>query len=242
MRWLLQVNVILCLLMAVCLAQAPNPSPDSHNTQEETKQESRLHKLRHLPADWLVGPYVPRTHPLQPLTNRERISIYVHQTFLNAGTYAARMFAAGIDQARGVPREWGGGMPGYGRRFGSRYGEFVIANTLQSAGNAALGYEPRYDLCRCTGFWPRTRHAIARNFVTYNRTERERRAAIPLYAGSFGAGMISSLWLPGHRNPWKEGAYSALVQAGLGSGVNWASEFAIDIFRKITNNRYPKPE
>jgi len=127
-------------------------------------------------------------------------------------------------------------------RFGSRYGEFVIANTLQSAGNAALGYEPRYDLCRCTGFWPRTRHAIARNFVTYNRTERERRAAIPLYAGSFGAGMISSLWLPGHRNPWKEGAYSALVQAGLGSGVNWASEFAIDIFRKITNNRYPKPE
>ena len=52
--------------------------------------------------------------------------------------------------------------------------------------------------------------------------------------------MISSVWLPGHRNPWKEGAYSALIQAGLGSGVNWASEFAIEILRKITDNRHPK--
>jgi hypothetical protein len=149
------------------------------------------------------------------------------------------MFAAGIDQARGVPSAWGGGLPGYGRRFGSRYGEFVIANTLQSAGNAAFGYETRYDLCRCTGFWPRTRHAVVRNFVTYNRTERERRLQIPLYAGSFGAGMISSAWLPGHRNAWKEGAYSALIQAGLGSGINWVSEFATEILHKITGRKYP---
>jgi hypothetical protein len=228
--------------MAICRGQETSPSPDSHKSEEENKQESTMQKIRELPAEWLIGPYVPSTRPLQPLSNRERTTIYIHQTFLNAGTYVARMFTAGIDQARGVPREWGGGMPGYGRRLGSRYGQFVIANTLQAAGNAALGYESRYDLCRCTGFWPRSRHAIARNFVTYNRTERERRPAIPLYAGSFGAGMISSVWLPGHRNPWKEGAYSALTQAGLGSGVNWASEFAIDILRKVTKKRYPREQ
>jgi hypothetical protein len=235
-----QLSVAVWLLVACCLAQ--ERSAETHKPDEHTQHESRVQRIRQLPADWLIGPYIPGAHALQPLSNRERATIYVHQTFLNAGAYVARMFTAGIDQARDVPREWGGGMAAYGLRFGSRYGEFVIANSLQSAGNAALGYEPRYDLCRCTGFWPRTRHAIARNFVTYNRTERERRPAVPLYAGSFAAGMISSIWLPGHRNTWKEGAYSALIQAGLGSGVNWASEFAIDILRKVTKKRYPREQ
>ncbi|HYL12581.1 MAG TPA: hypothetical protein VEV41_06080 [Terriglobales bacterium] len=239
-RQFVQLNMAVWLLMAFCLGQEASSSSGRQKTQQDSRQESRLEKIRDLPAEWLIGPYVPSTHPLQPLSNQERTEIYVHQTFLNAGAYVARMFTAGIDQARGVPSEWGGGMPGYGRRFGSRYGQFVIANALQSVGNAALGYESRYDLCRCTGFWPRSRHAIVRNFVTYNRTERELRPAIPLYAGSFGAGMISSVWLPGPRNVWKEGAYSALIQAGIGSGVNWVSEFAIDILRRITNNRYPK--
>jgi hypothetical protein len=131
-------------------------------------------------------------------------------------------------------------MEGYGMRFGSRYGQFLVTNALQSAGNAALGYESRYDLCKCKGFWRRSKHALARNFYTYNFTERERRIQIPLYAGAFGAGMISSTWLPGHRNVWKDGAYAALGQALYGSGVNWLSEFAIDILRNITGKRYPR--
>ena len=202
------------------------------NNPAKAKSESTLEKAS-VPIVWLIGPYIPPEGPLQPLTNSERTEVYFRQTFLTAGSYLARMFTAGIDQARGVPYQWGGGMPGYGRRFGSRYGQFVIANTLQTVGNAALGYESRYDLCRCTGLWPRTRHAVARNFVTYNRTEQERRPAIPLYAGSFGAGMISATWLPGNRNKWTEGTYSALFQAGIGSGYNVASEFALDILKKM---------
>jgi hypothetical protein len=46
--------------------------------------------------------------------------------------------------------------------------------------------------------------------------------------------------MPGHRNAWKDGAYAALGQAVYGSGINWVSEFAIDILRKITDKRYPK--
>jgi hypothetical protein len=52
--------------------------------------------------------------------------------------------------------------------------------------------------------------------------------------------MISSVWLPGHRNIWKDGAYSALNQMWIGSGVNWVSEFAIDILRKVSKKRYPR--
>jgi hypothetical protein len=239
-RALVQAVVVGFFSVTICFAQQDSSQQSSTTKDEKEEKISFAGKLRVLPAEWLIGPYIPSTRPLQPLTFRQRREVYVRQSFLTAGSYVARMFTAGIDQARGVPSEWGGGMDAYGRRFGSRYGQFVITNTLQSAGNAALGYESRYDLCKCKGFWPRSKHAIARNFYTYNATEVERRAQIPLYAGAFGAGMISSIWLPGHRSSWKEGAYAALGQAAYGSGINWVSEFAIDILRKITGRRYPK--
>src|SRR5207245_11463301 len=79
----------------------------------------------------------------------------------------------------------------------------------------------------------RTRHAIVRNFVTYNRTERELRPQLPLYAGALTAGMMSSLWLPGRRSAWQEGGHSELSQVGYGREINVVSEFALDIVHYV---------
>ncbi|HZQ69022.1 MAG TPA: hypothetical protein VFA68_10940 [Terriglobales bacterium] len=223
--------IALLLLSAFSIAQDTKPLPASPSQSRE--DQSKLEQLRNLPIQWLIGPYIPPSGPFTPLTGRERTRVYFVQTYLNVGTYMARAFAAGIDQAQGDPHEWGGGAAGYGRRFASRYGQFVIENTFVAAGNAALGYEPRYDLCRCTGFWPRSKHAVLRNFVTYNNTERELRPQIPLYLGAFGAGAISSTWMPGHPSALRNGAWVALQEAGYGSGINWVSEFAIDILHKF---------
>jgi hypothetical protein len=143
--------------------------------------------------------------------------------------YLARAFSAGLDQARGEPSGWVGGFDGYGKRYAARYGEFVVQNSIESGGNAVLGYEPRYDFCRCEGFWPRTRHAIARNFVTHNRTERELRPQVPMYVAAFSAGVLYNTWLPGQHNIWTGGTYNVLSQAGIGAGYNFVSEFALDI-------------
>jgi hypothetical protein len=240
MKVLLSLFVVFLLVAGRCFGQESVPSEPQPNTNEPGRLHVALQAVRQLPAEWLIGPYIPSSAPLIPLTNAQRADVYLNQTFLTTNAYLLRMFTAGIDQARGVPSQWGGGLAGYGPRFGNRYGQFAIGNTFHSLGNAALGYETRYDLCRCRSFWLRTRHAVVRNFVTYNRTEKEIRPAIPLYAGSFGAGMIASSWLPGPRNVWKQGAYAALGQAGYGSAYNWVSEFAIDILRKITKQKYPR--
>lgn len=233
---------VLALFLTVGYGVGQDSSPP--DSQAKKKEPGRirfaLQAVRQLPAEWLIGPYIPSSAPLVPLSNAQRADVYFNQTFLTTNAYLLRMFTAGIDQARGVPSQWGGGLAGYGPRFGNRYGQFVIANTFHSVGNAALDYESRYDLCRCRTFWLRTRHAVVRNFVTYNHTEKELRPAIPLYAGSFGAGMMATSWLPGPRNVWKQGAYAALGQAGWGSANNWVSEFAIDILRKITKQKYPR--
>ncbi len=201
--------------------------PESPTTQ--VNAPSKTERLGRLPIEWIIGPYIPVQGQLETLSNAQRRQIYARQTFLTAGSYVARAFSAGLDQARGEPSDWGGGFDGYGKRYAARYGEFVIQNSILSGGNALLGYEPRYDFCRCDGFWPRTRHAISRTFVAYNRRERDLRPQIPMYGGAFAAGLLYNTWLPGQHNIWKGGAYNVLSQAGIGSGYNFVSEFALDI-------------
>lgn len=209
------------------------PAPLSEAGHEASSHGSPLTRISDLTTHWLLGFAVTPDQELSPLTNDERFRIYLRQTYFHAGTYAKRLAGAGIDQARGVPDAWGGGFRGYEKRFASRFGQFAVQNTVKTAGDAALGYEPRYDLCLCEGFWPRTKHAIIRNFVTYNSTERELRPQVPLYGAAFIGGMTSATWKPGPRNMWAEGGYGVAQQAGWGILSNWLSEFSGDIGRKI---------
>jgi hypothetical protein len=192
-----------------------------------------LLKARDWEGGWLTGVYVDKDRPLVPVTEHQRRQIYLEQTLTTPGAYMKRMFAAGIDQARGAPSQWDDGWDGYLERFASREGQFISANSLAALGNAALRYEPRYDQCRCHGFWPRTRHAILRNFLTYNRTEQQLRPQWALYGGSFGGGMISTAWKPHPRNAFAEGSRAMLGQAGYGSLLNFFIEFSTDINHKI---------
>jgi hypothetical protein len=232
------LSVYLLVLGLHAAAQQIPEAPTRGDSGATVDQSSRAAKLGRLPIEWIIGPYIPVQEQLKPLTNEQRMQIYVRQTFLTAGSYVARAFAAGIDQASGEPSQWGGGMAGYGRRYASRYGQFVIESTLVAAGDALLQYEPRYDFCRCKGFWRRTLHATSRNFVAYNRTERELRPQVPTYAGAFAAGMAHYYWLPGQHNIWTGGAYSVAIQAAIGSGYNVVSEFSLDVLHALGRKKH----
>ncbi len=195
--------------------------------------KAALFKARDWESGWLTGVYVGQGQPLLAVTASERREIYLDQTLATPGAYMKRMFAAGIDQARGAPSQWQGGWGGYGERFASREGQFITANTLAYLGNAALKYEPRYDQCRCSGFRSRTRHAILRNFVTYDQSESRVRPQWALYGGSFGGGLVSTAWKPEPRNAFAEGGRAMLGQAGYGALLNFFIEFSNDINRKI---------
>jgi len=203
----------------------------------ETSIHNEVDKAMNLPAEWFLGAYVPSSRHLRPLTNQGRGDVYVQQTYLTGASYLKRLFAAGIDQTRGVPYQWGGGWAGYSKRFGSRYSQFIIQNTLTSAGDAALHYEPRYDLCRCTRFWPRTRHALLRNFVTYDKTEVSTRPQVSLYVAAFSAGALATAWKPDNQSPWRNGAWATAGQAGYGAISTWLQEFALDIGHKLSRKK-----
>jgi len=191
-----------------------------------------LIRARNWESTWIEGVYVRRDQPLITLTSKQREEIYFRQTLTTPGAYMKRMFGAGIDQARGVPSQWDDGWGGYAERFASREGQFITANTLAALGNAALGYEVRYDKCKCDGLWLRTRHAFMRNLMTYDRSEEHLHPQWALYGGAFGGGAVSVLWKAGSPNPVSEGARAMAGQLGWGTLLNFVTEFSKEINRK----------
>jgi hypothetical protein len=191
-----------------------------------------LIRARNWESTWISGVYVRRDQPLITLTGNQREVIYLRQTLTTPGAYMKRMFGAGIDQARGTPSQWDDGWGGYAERFASREGQFITANTLAALGNAKLGYEVRYDKCKCDGLWPRTRHAVIRNLMTYDRSEENLRPQWALYGGAFGGGAISTVWKPSPKNAWANGGWAVLGQVGYGTLLNFFTEFSKEINRK----------
>ncbi len=191
-----------------------------------------LLRARDWESSWIAGIYVGKNRKLVPMTGQQRLNYYLRQTFTTPEAYMKRMFAAGVDQARGVPYQWDDGWVGYAERFASREGQFFTSNSLAALGNAKLGYEVRYDKCKCSGFRRRMRHAIWRNFFTYDRTEQNVRPQFALYGGALGGGLLVTAWKPGTRSAWANGGWAVLGQAGYGSLVNLITEFGTEINRK----------
>lgn len=191
-----------------------------------------LKKARDWESGWIAGEYMGRNRLLVSPTRSQREVIYLRQTLTTPEAYLKRMLAAGFDQVRGVPYQWDDGWDGYVGRFASREGQFIAANSLAAWGNAKLGYEVRYDQCKCQGLWRRTRHAFIRNLVTYDRSEEHLRPQFALYGGAFGGGMIATAWKPSPKNAFVNGGRAAAEQVGWGTLLNFVTEFSIEINRK----------
>ncbi len=211
--------------------------------KKETKKlgEETLVKVREWEMNWISGPYSGRQHPLVPLTDAQREHIYLEQTFTGPSPYIKRILVAGVDQWRDVPPQWRQGWGAYGKRLASRQGQFIAANSLAALGDAALKYDPLYDQCQCSGFWPRVRHAILRDFLTYNSTGHELRPQWALYGGAFAGGVIATTWRPSKYGVVTNGAFAMVGQAGYGSLLNIFIEFAVDINRKL-DIRHSSPQ
>jgi hypothetical protein len=190
-----------------------------------------------LPVNWLYGAYVPKDVPLVALNGQERFKLYLRQTYTTPGIYIKTGFFAVHDQVTGTPPEWEEGFEGFAKRVGSNHGVNVIQNSFTAAGQAAVGWEPRYDRCRCTGGWRRFGHAFLRTFITYDSSEQSRRPNIMPFAAAFGAGAIGATWNPGNPKVVVKGYQSVFTQAWVGVLTNSIGEFAPDVLKKLKKGK-----
>lgn len=180
---------------------------------------------------WAQAPgSVPLSSVYTPLTGAERWRRYWNETFLSPGLYLASLGAASGAQLSHDPPEWKQGAAGYGRRALSLFGTFTIQTTVHEAGAAALGYEPRYLRCECSGALRRTAHAIKWSLVTKNR-QGQARPDLPTLAGAYGSGMLTMYWYPQRYNPLTDGVRLGTQQVGFAVGVHVVQEFGPDLKR-----------
>ena len=222
------IGLVLALLVTASFAQetsqtSKTPESPSVNTQ--------------LPVNWLYGAYIPKNAPLVALNGQQRFKLYVRQTYTTPGIYIKTGFFAVHDQVANSPSAWGDGFSGFAERIGSNQAVNIIQNSFTSLGQGMVGWEPRYDRCRCTGGWLRFRHAFIRNFITYDRSEQSVRPNIMPFAAAFGAGAIGATWNPNNPTIAVKGYQSAITQAWVGVIVNSIGEFAPDIKKAFSKRK-----
>ena len=144
-----------------------------------------------------------------------------------AGPRALARSAAGatIGQIRNRPHEWGGGVGGFVKRFGSSLGTHAVKGTIQLGVGAWRHEDQRYYRSNLNGTWPRLKYAVVNTFVVHRKQKPGRTAAVGRLSGAFGAGLISRVWQPASTAGVGLGLASGGISVGADVGINVAREF-----------------
>lgn len=163
----------------------------------------------------------------EPLTDRQRLRLYLRQTFTTANPWLRTSISAGVAQIQGRQYSWGGGVLGYSQRYASQYATYVIRNSFLSVGSWGLGHDTRYVPSRSHKVPARIGHAILQNFLTVNR-DGATTVHISRILSGYGAGMIATLWQPNSK--WSaQGIRAGNEQLIYGGVFNIGREFAPEV-------------
>jgi hypothetical protein len=166
----------------------------------------------------------------QALTGKERWNLYLRKAFWSPGVLFRAAGPALGAHLKNEPPAWGQGAEGYSKRFANRFGRFTLQETYEAAGAAALGHEVRYVRSKRSGFFPRAGHALAANFVTYDRNGR-RTPHIARVGSAFAAEFTASLWMPAGYRDASTAMRGVGVELGVSSAFNLLREFAPELKR-----------
>src|ERR1700682_639340 len=175
-----------------------------------------------------------RNHPLReftPKTSSERLSNYLvgiasPESILRAAA------SAGLRQADGGPKEWGGGAEGYGERVGNAFAQHVINQTLRYGISAALHEDNRYFVSGQTGFLRRSKYAIKSTLLARHDNGNQY-LSISRIGGDAGAAFISRIWQPRSTTDAGDGAVSFGITMASDIGFNVLREFWPDLKRRL---------
>ena len=158
-----------------------------------------------------------------PMTNRQRWEHFAYSLVQpQALLYTA--VQAGLNQAQNTPHEWGQGARGYGRRFGSVYGEHLIGSTVGNAIAFGLHEDNRYFKSERTGVG-RLSYAITSTILA-RHDEGSRFISFSGIGGSAAGAFSSRSWQPRSTHSTGEAAVSFGYALAERAGINVVREFS----------------
>ena len=239
-------------LLAICLAWISVPAifcqtaPSPNQTTPTTGQASRA-----IPAPAQLPEPMPkrifgiipnyRSHPSlkesKPLTSGEKFKIAVRDSF-DPGTFLLTGVFAGFGQWTSSTPSYGHGMAGYGRYYGSTYGDFMIGNFMtEGIYPSLLHQDPRYFRRGTGSTWSRLGYAMGQIFVTHG-DNRKTQLNYSEVGGNATAVAISNAYNPDNRTA-AEAVGKLGIQLGVDMAGNILKEFTPDLYRKLGSKKHP---
>jgi hypothetical protein len=165
------------------------------------------------------------------LTGKEKLD-YALKTALGLNSMMASLAGSGIKQSRNSVPEWGQGMSGYGKRFGSSMGQKVIRQSIRFGLGTLLHEDPRHFGSGRKGIWRRALFATGRSFVSIKDCGGIR-PGYTKFAAAFGGAYLSRQWYPENKQNAGEYLSSGGISIGLDAAKNVFYEFLPDLKRLL---------
>jgi hypothetical protein len=195
----------------------------NHNQNQKTNSPAS-------PGTSRVTPQSPVTK-LTPMTGKAKFRFYLVSTY-GPASLATSAAGSGINQWRDSVPEWGQGMEGYGKRFGSGYGQKAINNSIRSAIGAWLHEDPRYFPSHTRGIRRRTEYAASQTLFSH-KDDGGIRFGYSRFVAAFLAAYISRQWHPDSYHTTGTYLTAGATSIGLSAAKNVFAEFWPDIRRRL---------
>jgi hypothetical protein len=220
------------LLSAVLQVAATSSSIDvtlsPHEVAAEQLKAQEKQRLLGLFPDFFVS-YAPNP---APLTVAQKLQLG-WKTILDPVVFADTGIGAGIQQWRGKYREFGGGIEGYGKRFGAQYADHVTSVMVGHVVMQSIFHQdPRYFYKGTGSVRSRALYAIGTAFVRKGDNGHWQ----PAYSdvlGGLAASEISTLYYPASSRTGRRLIDDVMLGFGGRAVHNLLHEF---VLRKITPN------
>jgi hypothetical protein len=215
------------LFVGPWLCQGQQTPPSTNAVQKESKR-----------IFWIIPNYrtSPSLFPYTPLTARQKFKVAAKDAF-DPGTVVLAMLFAGEGQLTNSNPEFGQGMAGYGRYFGTSYADFVIGDFMTEAiFPSMLHQDPRYFRRGVGSGWSRFRYAAGQIFWTHTDSGGTQFNYSEIL-GNSTAVAISNAYYPGGRDV-ADNVSKLGIQLGVDMASNVLKEFWPDVSRKVSRKKH----
>ena len=167
----------------------------------------------------------------KPLTPKERLLVYT-KSFRTPFHLLMVGVPAGTSQLEDVPKEWGLGAAGFGRRYANYYGYAAVRSMLQMSGEDLLHEDNLYYGSGEQRFGKRVKYAV-KSSVLARGNDGSQHFSVSQVGSTAAAAFISRLWQPRSTGSAGDGAISFGISMATNASVNVVREFLPDITRHI---------
>jgi len=207
-----------------CQQPAANVVPQNTVPQNTLPQNKRIL--------WIIPNY--RTSPTlanyKPLTTGAKFKLAAKDSF-DPGNFLLAGCIAGISQARNDSPSFGQGAAGYGRYYGTSYGDLMIGDFMTGAiYPSLLRQDPRYFRRGQGSVLSRLGYAVGQIFWTHTDSGGTQFNYSEVF-GNSTAVAISNAYYPDNRDA-QSNAVRLGVQLGLDAAGNILKEFWPDVSKK----------